>query len=540
MTGCATPGRPPHPAAALLGALRADRPRLRDGLAILLPFGLYLRTLAPTIYNLDSAELSTAAATGGILRATGYPLYLTLGWLWTRLPIGDVGYRMNLLSAVSGAATILLADRILRRLRVGPLASAGALGLLAVAPAFWSMSLVAEVYTLQTLLMAGLILALLRWAEAPLAPGRAAGLGLLLGLALCHHAATALLLPGLGVFVAVAAPEALRRPRLWAAGVLGLAIGLTPLVYLPLRYAAAPAFNYAGAFDAAGRFQPVDLSRPAGILWLMSGRSFAGQMFGYGPTATLTELWRLLVQLNRAFLGVGLGPGLLGAVLLYRRHRPIGLLLGLFFAANGLFFAAYRVVDKATMYLPVYLVWALWAGLGYQALLDWVAGRRDRGAEPAPGLEAGQARAAAVRGRPGSSWPRAGNLLGAGLLVAVLAGLRLTWPLADRSGDVSARLRGERLLAAAEPNALVLGWWDTVPVLQYLQLVEGRRPDILAINRFLIPSEALDALLRRELGRRPIYVDSVPGSLAGAVAVSQADLFLRLRPAPPPRQGRSR
>ena len=31
-----------------------------------------LLTLAPTIYDLDSAELTTAAATGGIVRAAGH------------------------------------------------------------------------------------------------------------------------------------------------------------------------------------------------------------------------------------------------------------------------------------------------------------------------------------------------------------------------------------------------------------------------------------------------------------------------------------
>ncbi|HEX8684115.1 MAG TPA: DUF2723 domain-containing protein, partial [Ardenticatenaceae bacterium] len=89
----------------------------RSILAFSLPMLLYLVTMAPTIYNLDSAELTTAAATGGIVRATGYPLYLILGRVWAELPIGDVGYRMNLLSAVSGALTVLLTERLLRRLR---------------------------------------------------------------------------------------------------------------------------------------------------------------------------------------------------------------------------------------------------------------------------------------------------------------------------------------------------------------------------------------------------------------------------------------
>ena len=62
------------------------------------------------------------------MRSTGYPLYLTLGGLWSRLPIGDVGYRMNLFSAFSGALTIFFADRTLRKLGVSGWASARGAG----------------------------------------------------------------------------------------------------------------------------------------------------------------------------------------------------------------------------------------------------------------------------------------------------------------------------------------------------------------------------------------------------------------------------
>lgn len=173
---------------------------------------IYLRTLAPTIYNLDSAELTTAAATGGLIRATGYPLYLIVGGLWSKLPIGDVGYRMNLLSAVCGAATIGLADLILRRLQVGPWAAVGALGLLACAPYFWALSLIAEVYTLHTALMAAIILLLLRWADRP-TPGRLAAVALLGGLSMGHHLATTMLVPGCVAFVLVVAPRRALAPK---------------------------------------------------------------------------------------------------------------------------------------------------------------------------------------------------------------------------------------------------------------------------------------------------------------------------------------
>ena len=104
----------------------------------LLPFCLYLKTAAPTIYNLDSAELTTAAYTGGLVRATGYPTYLMIARMWGHLlPFGDVGYRTNLLSVVCGALTTALAYRILRRLGAGGWSAFGALGLLVTSRFFW-------------------------------------------------------------------------------------------------------------------------------------------------------------------------------------------------------------------------------------------------------------------------------------------------------------------------------------------------------------------------------------------------------------------
>jgi transmembrane protein TMEM260 (protein O-mannosyltransferase) len=174
-------------------------------LAFVVPLAMYVRTLAPTVYNLDSAELTTAAATGGLVRATGYPLYLLLGRLCTLLPVGDVGVRMNLLSALAGAATVALGERVLRRLGVGPWARFGALGLLACAQVFWALSLIAEVYTLHTALMAAIIL-LLRWDESPTA-GRLAQVALAVGLSLGHHLSTSLLLPACGWYWIARAPS---------------------------------------------------------------------------------------------------------------------------------------------------------------------------------------------------------------------------------------------------------------------------------------------------------------------------------------------
>ena len=67
-------------------------------------FTLYLVTLAPGVVGGDAGEHQFSAPLLGIPHATGYPLYLLLGKLWTLLmPFGSMAWRMNLLSAVYGA-----------------------------------------------------------------------------------------------------------------------------------------------------------------------------------------------------------------------------------------------------------------------------------------------------------------------------------------------------------------------------------------------------------------------------------------------------
>jgi hypothetical protein len=477
---------------------------LRAGVVFGLPLLLYVVTLAPTVYNLDSAELTTAAATGGLVRATGYPLYLLVGHLWSKMPVGDAGYRLNLFSALCGALTLLLADRVLRRLQVSHWAAFGALGLLAVSPFFWGLSLVAEVYTLHSALMAAFILSLLRWSEQP-TPGRLGIAAWIAGLGLAHHLAMALLLPAAFVYGLASARRKALAPQALAAAVAGGLAGLSLYLYLPLRYLAQPAFNYAGVYDAALQFVPVNLMTLEGMGWLLTGRAFAGQMFGYQGAALWGEARSFLAQLGQAFFAVGIGPGLLGLAVLVRRDRRQAALLLLMFLLTAAFYVDYRVVDKDTMYLPAYLVWALWVGLGNQALLNWV-----------------------MTASPGGAGPRNHAVLAGLMTGAVVLAVGWNWRLVDLSQDWSARTRGEAILRQVEPNAIYFGWWDSAPVVQYLQLVEGRRPDVLVVNRFLISPEDMRRAIEREVSLRPIYVDSTPYALSPNLRLERAGPIYRL------------
>lgn len=465
---------------------------------------LYLSTVAPTVYNLDSAELTTAAYTGGLVRATGYPLYLILGRLWSHLPFGDVGLRMNLMSAVFAALTIALGDRLLRRLSIPAWARFSSLGLLASSRYFWAMASTAEVYTLHTF-MVTVVLSALSWFSRRPSALRLAVCTLTVGLSFGNHVATVLLAPGCVWFVLRSAGWGFLDLRRIAAAAGGLALGLSLYAYLTFVYLGDPAFNYAGQYDAEGVFQAVDLTTIAGMWWLVSGKAFAGVMAGYTPTQLVGEVGHFLAELVRTFVGVGIGPAVVGFFALRRRAAPLAMTLLLIFLATVGFYASYRVIDKDTMFLPAYLVWALLLAEGYRALDAWL---RSGGA--------GGRSAAAVAVRA----------LAVG---AVLFAVAWNGPLVDLSDDRSTYNRGQAILARAEPGALVVGWWSTVPVVEYLQMVEGERPDLQALNRFLIPVDDLEELVKKRLeAGQPVYFDEPPSDLFPNVVVERQGPIFRI------------
>src|SRR5437764_2818124 len=78
-------------------------------LLFLLFLGLYIRTSAPSVLSGDSAEFQMAAPLLGVPHPTTYPLYILLGKLATIvIPIGDLAWRVTLVSSVCAALAVAL------------------------------------------------------------------------------------------------------------------------------------------------------------------------------------------------------------------------------------------------------------------------------------------------------------------------------------------------------------------------------------------------------------------------------------------------
>ena len=99
----------PDPRLASLPPSHSERFQRSDfiaaGLVTLITFAVYVATMAPNVTLEDSGELITAAAKFGVPHPPGYPLWTMSGFILSHLlPFGNLAWRINLLSALFGAA----------------------------------------------------------------------------------------------------------------------------------------------------------------------------------------------------------------------------------------------------------------------------------------------------------------------------------------------------------------------------------------------------------------------------------------------------
>jgi hypothetical protein len=419
----------------------------------------YLGTLAPTVLYmkgprlLDAVMLQMQVSVLGITHPTGYPTYLMVTHLFTYLPFGDQAYRVNLASAVYAAlavvavyaAALLLSRRVVA-------AAAGAL-VFGLGTALWSQAVIAEVYTLNALLVSITIVALLLWRESR--KDRYLLLSaFLLGLCLTNHLTSGLLLPASLLLVALVDWRKLIEVRLVLGGAAAFLLGLAPYLYLPLRAAMDP---------------PMDANNPTsfGRFWyVVSGGNLTGSFFSFGPAelpGRMIFYWEHLLD-NMHFLVVMVA--LTGAIVMLGKDRAAGIFLGFLFF-GWLFYAVENDIPDIDLYfIPTYLVLSLWAASGFGILLAEV--------EPLVAGFSGKTRRAIL------------GVLSLIMLSLPLLGVAGTYAQVDMSGVYRGRQEVEAVADNAAPNATILHHRSSM---WYMVLVERRRRDLTIVDPFFHNTE---------------------------------------------------
>ena len=78
------------------------------GLVFLIPFVVYLITVAPTVPFWDGGEFIATSYILGIPHPPGSPLYILIGRIFSMLPFGEVAWRVNMSSGLFSALTVMM------------------------------------------------------------------------------------------------------------------------------------------------------------------------------------------------------------------------------------------------------------------------------------------------------------------------------------------------------------------------------------------------------------------------------------------------
>ncbi len=418
----------------------------------------YVSTMYPDVAGGDSGELVAAVASGGVIHPPGYPAYALLGALFAHLFGGTLAWRVGLLSATcdaAAAAVLYLAALHASRSRGGAIVAAA---LFAFAPGIWRYALSAEVFALNNLCVALLfLLTFLYGAHKELRYARWGAF--VFGVGLSNHHTILFAAVPLAVWFLVSERGALLSGRRLASLAVSFAAGLLPYLYLPLEARGHSPVSW-GAADTWSGFWVHVLRREYGTFQL-APRGVAGA----SPTAGQTiAAWFEDVVAEIGIAGAVLGAaGLVVAGLASRRDRlrvalvllaPVVLSVGVLAALGNVTVAdpLHRgIVARFWQQPDIFLFLA--CGVGFAAAARFV--------------------------------PRPAEMCAA--IAIALAALVLRFHEMDRHRSLLVRDYGAEILRAAPPGALLLTKGDLITnTVRYLQLTEGRRPDVVVVDQELL------------------------------------------------------
>lgn len=464
---------------------------------------IYMQTLSPTVAwrnsGEDSGDLLVASATLGIAHPTGYPLFVLLGRIASLLPLGSLAFRINLISALAGAAGIyFLARCVLEVARANGASTGAAMGAVAASLLYafsagaWSQSVIAEVYTLNVAILGAVLWAIARaGASASSRPLLLAAF--LFGLGLSNHLLILAAVPALSI----ATLRCVTSRSIGRTGIVLLLLfafwGATLDLYLPIRATNGPEFSWGAP------------STPDQLAWVLTGAQYTRNFFGRTgldiahylvPGRWVHDFGWALLFIALGVVGLVLGRAGGGV----RKALPLVASLG----GTIALLAAYTLEDDVGYWMPAGYVACALAGIGVAAL--WSSAR--------------------------SRW-----FLRVGLVVLIAGFTALSlvrnYRAVDASQDFAPYVYAHRNLEVVEPNALILSEYDgRTFALWFYKATDFKRshPDLVVAYKYLlvwpwyqrhlakqyrglnIPpySGDLDAMMNRVIAsnirRRPVYL----------------------------------
>jgi hypothetical protein len=510
-----------------------------SGLVFLIGMGVYVRTLAPGLLLGDSGEFQVLSSTLGIAHNTGYPIYLLIGKLLTWLPFQTVAYKVNLLSALAGALTLVEVFLISKLLTGNRLLSLVGPMLLGVNALFWWQTVIAEVYTPAAAFVGGVLLLMVLWGKTS-HKGYLLAAGVVGGLSLGIHTLVALISPAVVLYLLVKKADR----QAWTAALTG---GLAGLLIFTASFFVLDAYNNPTGMPANFRvhasaygLQPEDFNSPfTRIGFIFFSRQWRGQMFS-GTSEDVHANFQLYLDRTTSTFGpIFSFFALIGAIGLLSRkvegklRWPEGLLLLGSWLGMGYFLLNYRVGDLEVFFIPLYVVVAIWINEGLASLAE--------------GIET-FIHAFHVRKQTSAL---IGTLVVLGMCLWVGWGLKDPVVKSIQQGRISfldesriyypypvmdpgyAYREAKKMAGLVEDNAILFIDWDMLYPVCYVTHVEKHRDGIACYEPLPFGTngrfdDSAIEFVRQNKDTRPIYFSTIPENIQGLFQFKQVDFSYKL------------
>lgn len=351
-------------------------------LSIVLPFSVYMATLAPSVTFFDSGEFLTATASLGSAHSPGYPLFLMYAKAFTWIPLGNIAFRINTATAFSSSlacfGVYLLTVTLLKKEQISEnehfssfiiqAAALAAAVAFSVTPRLWLQSNHDKPYPLLAFITAIIFYLLLRWREeyerGEERPAFIYVCTFLAGLSMALHQSVVLLLPAWFLLIVLADWRMITRVKELVLATAFAMFGFSVHLYLPLRATQNPLLNWGDAKSATQ------------FLW-----HFLRKGYPQDPhSRDIYLLWAQIKAFNvpREFTWLGAALVLFALFWLWKRQRYIVIAYCAAVISFLLVIAGYfntlpdLIFLTEEFFTPLYLLTAVMIGIGLFNLMRLV------------------------------------------------------------------------------------------------------------------------------------------------------------------------
>jgi hypothetical protein len=366
--------------------LKSDKNRLYFSIAsFIIPFAVYITTLAPGLYFIDTGELATVCIKLGIAHPTGYPLFTILGSIFSKIPIGEYIYRLNLMCALQSSLTVMvffnLVYFILTRLNLNTdrdekkkffgknennlfalIISFSSSMVLAFSSTFWDTSNSIEVYSLHVLFVVSVMYIFLKACNEFVKYSGKDDIkywllfAFILGLSFTNHLTTVFLSVGfIYLYFAINGFNKIAYQKILLMGI-PFVLALTVYVYFFIR----------GDNNIIAWGNPVNLDN---FYRHVSGKQFSIWMFT--STDSFSKQFAHYIDIYpKEFFYFPLIVSFFGLVYSFIKQRKFFYYTILLFIFNIFYASNYDIHDIDTYFLLSFVVTVIWFALGLRFIFE--------------------------------------------------------------------------------------------------------------------------------------------------------------------------